>query len=274
MMRKNCVSIGSLWRGFGFALAIGIMAANPIPAVADNDSSAFDAATQAYRKVVAGEIDAVIASAERMAAAMQQGDFATAQKYWLESHAGWDRLEVLTVDLYPDEEDGINGWPDAKTGYHAVEAWLFAPTTLVPKWATDDLLDQLYRFRRIFAQSDLNGYYVLAGAASLAYVIGSDEADGSESVVSGTSLNDMRYDMQSLEYVWKTIFADALAVKNKELADDIFTRMAGLYALVDVPNVKLLDQSLVQQEAYGLAEKLAEAAVAFGWVAPNYKDID
>jgi len=47
-----------------------------------------------------------------------------------------------------------------------------------------------------------------------------------------------------------------------------------LAALVDVPSMAQLDRSLVQQQAYELAEKLAEAAVALGWVAPNYKDID
>ena len=243
-------------------------------ALAENDSSAFDAATQAYRKVLTGEIDAVIANANRMLAAMQQGDLAGARKYWIESHAGWERLEVITVDLYPDLQDGIDGWPNAKTGYHAIEAGLFGPTTLVSRWAVNDLLERLDRFRRLFAQAELNGYFLLAAAATLTYAIGSDEADGSESAVSGTSLDDMRHNIEALQHLWKTVFADALAVNHKPLADDIFTRMAGLYAIVDVPDMSLLDQSLLQQEAYALAGKLAEAAVAFGWIAPMYKDID
>ena len=273
-MAKRGVSGGPLWRGLGFVLAIGIVVTNPMAAFAENDSSAFDAATQAYRKVAASEIDAVIASAQRMEAAMQQGDLAAARKYWIESHAGWERLEVITVDLFPSEQDGIDGWPRAKTGYHAVEAWLFGPTTLVPKWAVDDLLDQLDRFRRLFPQAELNGYFLLAGAATTAYTIGSDEADGSESVVSGTSLDDMRHTLEGIQYVWKTVFASALAAKNKELADDIFTQLAGVAAIMDVPSMKLLDQSLLRQEAYALAEKFAEAAVAFGWIKPNYQDID
>jgi len=273
-MCKKGLSFGRRWRRLGSAVAIAVLVGNPMTALAENDSSAFDAATQAYRKVLNGEIDAVIASAQRMLAAMQQGDLAGARKYWIESHAGWERLEVITVDLFPDQQDGIDGWPKAKTGYHAIEAWLFGPTTLVPKWAVDDLLDQLDRFRRLFAQADLNGYYLLAAAATLTYAIGSDEADGSESAVSGTSLDDMRHNIEALRYLWKTVFADALAVNHKPLADDIFTRMAGLYAIVDVPNMTFLDQSLLQQEAYALAGKLAQAAVAFGWTAPNYKDID
>jgi len=273
-MSKAGVSFGWRWRRLGTALAIAVLVGNQMTALAENDSSAFDAATQAYRKVAEGEIDAIITSAQRMAAAMQQGDLVGARKHWIESHAGWERLEVITVDLFPDQQYGIDGWPRAKTGYHAIEAWLFGPTALVPKWAVDDLLDQLDRFRRLFAEADLNGYFLLAGAATMTYAIGADEADGSESAVSGTSLDDMRHNIEALQYLWKTVFADALAVKHKGLADDILTQMAGLYALVDVPNMKLLDRSLVQQEAYGLAEKLAEAAVAFGWIAPKYKDID
>jgi len=256
------------------ALAICLLSISSVRGFAENDTSAFDAASRAYKSFALTEIDGVIANAERMASAMQQGDLAGARKAWIESHAGWERLEVITVDLYPDLQDGIDGWPKPKTGYHAIEAWLFATTPLIPKWAVDDLLDQLNRFRRVFAGADLNGYFILAGAATLAYAIGSDEADGSESVVSGTSLDDMRNNMEGLEYVWKTVFAGPVAAKNKNLAGDITTSMNGLAALVDVPSMAQLDRSLVQQQAYELAEKLAEAAVALGWVAPNYKDID
>jgi hypothetical protein len=44
-----------------------------------------------------------------------------------------------------------------------VEIWLFAPTPQFPKWETAELLDELYRFRRVFAQSDLTGYFLIAG---------------------------------------------------------------------------------------------------------------
>ena len=264
----------SLCRQLAIALVIAVLATSPLTARAENDSSAFDAATQAYRQVLNGEIDATIAAAQRMEAAMAAGDLASSRKYWIESHASWERLEVITVDLFPDQQDGIDGWPKAKTGYHAIEAWLFGPTTLVPKWAVDDLLDQLDRFRRLFATAELNGYFLIASAATMTYAIGSDEADGSESAVSGTSLDDMRHNIEALQYLWKTVFADALAQKHKVLADDIFTRMAGLYAIVDIKDMKDLDTPLLQQEAYALAGKLAEAAVAFGWVAPMYKDID
>jgi|SRR5579871_6890684 len=270
-MSRIGASIG--WR-FGIALAIAGLAGSPVTALAENDTSAFVDATAAYRQVLNGEIDATIAAAQRMEAAMAQGDLAGARKYWIESHAGWERLEVITVDLFPDQQDGIDGWPKPKSGYHAIEAWLFGPTTLVPKWAVDDLLDQLDRFKRLFAQSELNGYFLIAGAATMTYAIGADEADGSESAVSGTSLDDMRHNIEALQYLWKTVFASALAVNHKPLADEIFTRMAGLYALVDVTDMKDLDTPLVQQESYALAGKLAEAAVAFGWIAPTYKDID
>jgi len=241
---------------------------------AENDSSAFADATTAYRQVLNGEIDAAIAAAQRMEAAMAAADLAGSRKYWIESHASWERLEIITIDLFPDQQDAIDGWPDAKTGYHAIEAGLFGPTTRVSKAAVDDLLERLDRFRRLFQQAELNGYFLIASAATMTYAIGSDEADGSESAVSGTSLDDMRHNLEALKYLWKTVFANALAVKHKVLADDIFTQMAGLYALVDVPDMKYVDSALLQREAYDLAEKLAQAAVAFGWIAPVYKDID
>jgi iron uptake system component EfeO len=262
------------WRGLGIGLAIVVLADCPMTARAENDTSAFVDATTAYRKVLNGEIDATIAAAQRMEAAMAAADLAGSRKYWIESHASWERLEVITIDLFPDQQDRIDGWPKAKTGYHAIEDGLFGPVTRVPKAAVDDLLDRLDRFRRLFQQSELNGYFLLAGAATMTYAIGFDEADGRESAVSGTSVDNMRHNIEALQYLWKTVFADALAEQHKPLADDIFTRMAGLHALVDVPDMSFIDPAFLQQEAYALAGKLAEAAVAFGWNAPKYKEIE
>ena len=241
---------------------------------AENDTSAFVDATAAYRKVLNGEIDATIAAAQRMEAAMAAADLAGSRKYWIESHASWERLEVITIDLFPDQQDRIDGWPKADGGYHAIEAGLFGPVTRVSKADVDDLLDRLDRFRRIFGQAELNGYFLLAGTATMTYAIGFDEADGKESAVSGTSLDNMRHNVEALQYLWKTVFADALAETHKPLADDIFTRMAGLRALLDVPDMSFVDPAFLQQEANELAAKLAEAAVAFGWNAPKYTEIN
>jgi iron uptake system component EfeO len=272
-MGMRHMNTGLRWRALGPALAIGLLAASPIAAFAESDSSAFNAAAQAYKQEATAQIDAVIASADAMAAAMQQGDFATARKAWLESHAGWERLEVITDDLYPDLQDGIDGWPNSKTGYHAVETWLFAQTPQFPKWETAELLDELNRFRRVLAQTEINGYFLLAGTATLAFEMGEDQSDARESALSGTSIVDMRHNMEGLSRVW-SIFADAVALKHKDLADDINTRIAGIVALLDVSSDDQLDGATIKQETEELAAKLAAAAVALGWAAPNYKDLD
>jgi len=265
--------MGPLWRQLGLALVIGFLAAWPFEALAQADPTEFDAAAVAYKKAAATEIDSLIAAAEDMAAAMQLGDFATARKAWIESHAAWERLEVVTVDLFPDLQEGIDGWPRARTGYHAVETWLFAQAPQFPKWETAELLDELYRFRRVFTQADLKGFFLMAGMATLAYEIGAEESGGGESRVSGTSLDDLRNNMEGLDRIWKTTFADAVAAKHKYLADTINTQIAGIFALITVPSEDQLDQPTLQEEAEQLAAKLAEATMALGWPKPNYKEL-
>ncbi len=271
-MSKRGTGRSLLWRRLGFALAVGFVAARPMTALAQADTAEFDAAATAYKKAAAAQIDGMIAGVEDMAAAMELGDFATARNAWIESHAGWERLEVLTVDLFPDMQQGIDGWPHTRTGFHAVEIWLFAQTPQFPKWETAELLDELYRFRRVFAQSDLTGRFLIAGMATLAYEISAKESGGGESSVSTTSLDDLRHNMEGLDGIWKTTFADAVAVKHKDLANNITTRIAGIIALITVPSEDQLDQPTLQQEVEQLAAELAEATVTLGWTKPNYKE--
>jgi iron uptake system component EfeO len=249
------------------------MAARPVVAFAQPDPAEFDAAAVAYKTTATSQIDGVITGVEDAAAAMQVGDFATARKAWIDAHAGWERLEVLTADLFPDMQQGIDGWPRSRTGFHAVELWLFAETPQFPKWETAELLDELYRFRRVFAQADLTGNFLIAGMATLAYEISAKESGGGESRVSGTSLDDLRHNMEGLDLIWKTTFADAVAVKHKDLADSITTQIAGIFAIITVPSEAQLDQPTLQQETEQLAAKLAEATVALGWSKPNYKEL-
>jgi iron uptake system component EfeO len=261
----------SLWRRLGFVLVVGLATTRPMAAFGQADPAEFDAAAAAYKKSAATQIDSLIAGVEDMSTAMQLGDFATARKAWIESHAGWERLEVLTADLFPDLQQGIDGWPRARTGFHAVEIALFAPTPRFPQWETAELLDELYRFRRVFAQSDLTGNFLIAGMATLAYKTSATESGGGESSMSGTSLDDLRHNMEAIDHIWKTTFADAVAAKHKELADSIATRIAGIFALITVPSEDQLDQPTLQQELEQLAAELAKATVALGWRNPNYK---
>jgi iron uptake system component EfeO len=270
-MSKRGEGKSLLWRRMGFVLAVGFLAARPMTAFAQADSAEFDAAATAYKLAAAKQIDSLIAGVEDMAIAMELGDFATARNAWIESHAGWERLEVLTVDLFPDQQQGIDGWPSTRTGFHAVEIWLFAQTPQFPKRETGELLDELYRFRRVFAQSDLTGYFLIAGMATLAYEISATESGGGESSLSGTSLDDLRHNMEGLDRIWETTFADTVAVKHKDLADTIATRIAGILALITVSSEDQLEQPKLQQVAEQLAAELAEASVALGWTKPNYK---
>jgi iron uptake system EfeUOB component EfeO/EfeM len=67
--------------------------------------------------------------------------------------AGWERSEVFTSGFVPELDSEIDAWPDATTGFHAIEAKLFgAGTTDVAGDADalvmhlDDLHDRLRSF--------------------------------------------------------------------------------------------------------------------------------
>src|ERR1700755_3331248 len=50
---------------------------------------------------------------------------------------------------------------------------------------------------------------LLDGTARLAYEVGESKADGGESRISGTSLDDMRNNVAGIEFAYRTIFAHA-----------------------------------------------------------------
>jgi hypothetical protein len=87
----------------------------------------------------------------------------------------------------------------------------------------------------------------------LAYEVGESKADGGESRISGTSLDDMRNNVAGIDFAYRTIFATALEAADAKLADGIAVRIERLKLIVasrdlpsvDIPGLRRTSEELV-----------------------------
>ena len=56
---------------------------------------------------------------------MKAGDVKAAQAAWIKSRQGWEAAEPITGEFFAKLDEAIDAWPDAKQGYHAIEARCF-----------------------------------------------------------------------------------------------------------------------------------------------------
>ena len=192
---SNTLSL--LRRGFGrrvlgcAAIVFGLTATT---AKADT----LDAAAERYRPLMAEEIDHSLDGAHAMRDALLAGGVDEAQKAWIASRVGWERAEVFTSG-FTELDREIDAWPNAATGFHAIEAKLFGANRLDVQPETDALIFHLTDLRVKIRDTRLSAQGLLEGAAKLAYEVGESKADGGESRFSGTSLEDMRNNVDGLE---------------------------------------------------------------------------
>lgn len=261
-------------RSLAVALGLSLFWVAPLAASASDEEvrAQLDQAAAAYKQTAAADIQSVLAGVEGMIAALQQGDIASARQAWIDARVGWERSEIFTVDLFPDQDKAIDDWPVVKSGFHAVEAKLFVPNQPLPIAEAQQLLDELQSFQRVFNQAGFTGFYLIAGMTTQVYDIGRNEWTGGESSASGTSVSDLRHNMEGLDRVWRTILADAVMTKKPELGKQINDGIAASRALLEVPSDDQLDGEALKKEVQQLAALLSKASVLLGWRAPNYTE--
>ena len=249
------------------SLAAIMLALLPGAAFASAD---IDAAAAAYKQAAAADIDQVVAGAERLAALLEKGDVAAARRAWVAARVGWERSETFTATLFPDFDKTVDPWPDGKTGFHAIEAQLFAEPAGRPVDAAKALVEQLRLFRAAFAKADFTGATLIGGVAALAYEVGESKSQGGESRPSGTSLGDMQHNVEGLGRAWRSVFAPALAAKDARLAQRVEQDLARVEQQVSVAMLAAVDQPLLEKTAERLAGSIADAAVSLGYPAPDF----
>jgi iron uptake system EfeUOB component EfeO/EfeM len=222
---------------------------------------------KSYKPFVVEHIGKAIAGAKDMQAAVKAGDLKAAQSAWIASRKGWEAMEPVTGTYFGDLDKLIDAWPDAKTGYHAIEVVLFsAQKTEGLDQPIADLLANMDKFHK--RVSDKNFGFapqkLLEGTANLAYEVGEEKSGGGESPFAATSIIDIQENVEGIEAAWKVVFADTLKKKDAKLADIIHERIENLETLVKVPDIKSMDAKKVHVAGEELAALMLQAAPKLG----------
>lgn len=247
------------------ALALVGMAA-PVPVRAGS----LDDASERYRPFLIKDIDQALTGARELRERVVAHDLAGAQKAWIESRVGWERSEVFTSGFVPQLDDAIDAWPDATKGFHGIEAKLFGGAgssdvqdevdTLILHLAD---MDQQIRTIKLTAQGLLNG------VTRLAYEVGEGKADGGESRFSGTSLNDMRNNVDGIELAYRTLFAAPLETSDPKLASRMRNEIDRLRTVLAVQDLKHVDPDVLRKASEYLVISLQVVGPKIGLSAPT-----
>jgi iron uptake system component EfeO len=233
------------------------------------DAARLDDAAERYRPYMIEGIGSALAGARDLRERIAADDLAGAKKAWLSARAGWERSEVLTAGFVPELDALIDAWPNANTGFHAIEARLFgAGRTDVGKEA-DALVSHLDDLYARLGDMPLTPQGLLDGTVRLAYEVGESKADGGESRISGTSLDDISNNVAGIDFAYRTIFADALKEVDARLAASVAAHIEELKTMVAAPDLPHVDVRALRRASEELVVVLQEAALKLGLRRPT-----
>jgi iron uptake system EfeUOB component EfeO/EfeM len=215
---------------------------------------------KAYKPFIVEHAGAALAGAKEMQAAVKAKDVKAAQDAWIKSRRGWEAMETVTADLFPEFDKAVDTWPDAKQGYHAIEAALFSGKIDEVAKPTDKLVADITRYQKKVRGYNFKPQQLLDGASKLAFEVGESKSKGGESPYAKTSHIDMQQNVKGIEAAWTTVFAPTLQKRDAELAKIIHEKIEALEQLVAVNDIKDLDQKKVHIGGEELAALMQQAA--------------
>ena len=242
---------GALVAAFA-ALTLSTAAADPL-----TDGAA------AYKPYAVEHIGIALAGAKELQSAAKAGDVKAAQAAWIKSRKGWEAAEPITGEFFSKLDEAIDAWPDAKQGYHAIEAALFSGKLADIAAPTDKLVADLTEFDKELRAPGFKfePQGLINGATKLAYEVGENKSKGGESPYAGTSIVDMQENVEGIEAVYKLVFEEQLKAKDAKLADAIDDKIEDVEGLVKGDDLKKVDQAALKRNGEELAVMLQNAAV-------------
>jgi iron uptake system EfeUOB component EfeO/EfeM len=229
---------------------------------------------EAYKAYVVEQIGSTLAGAKDLQAAIKAGDAKAAQAAWIKSRTGWERIEPITAEFFAELDEAIDSWPDAKQGYHAIEARLFAGNLSDLSAPTDKLVTAVTAFDKAVRAPNFrfSSQGLLNGVTKLAYELGEKKAKGGESPYAATSLIDMRDNLQGIDALYKTVLQEPLKAKDAKLAQSIDGKIQDIEATLKAQDIKSLDQAKLQKTSEELAVLLQESASKLNLKKPSLSD--
>jgi iron uptake system component EfeO len=227
-----------------------------------------------YKPFAVEHIGKALAGTKELQAAVKANDVKAAQAAWIKSRKGWEAIEPITGEFFGKLDEAIDAWPDAKHGYHAVEAAVFAGKLGEVGEPVNGLVANLAQFEKelkadsfTFAPQGL-----LNGVTKLAFEVAENKSKGGESPYAGTSLIDMQENVEGIEAVYKLVFEPALTKRDGKLAKQIDAKIDQVEALVKVKDLKALDQPALSKAGEELAVLLQSAAPKLNLKTPALGD--
>jgi iron uptake system component EfeO len=233
------------------------------------NAAPLDEAAERYRPYVIEGIGEALAGARDLRGRIAAKDIVGARKAWISARAGWERSEVFTAGFVPELDQKIDAWPNAETGFHAIEAKLFGANSADAERETDALVDHLSDLHGKLRNIGLTPQGLLDGTVRLAYEVGESKSDGGESRISGTSLDDMRNNVAGLKFAYRTIFAGELEATDRKLADTVNARIAELDTLLMARGLPDVDIATLRRASEELVITLQGASAKLGLRRPT-----
>jgi iron uptake system EfeUOB component EfeO/EfeM len=233
------------------------------------NAGALEDAAERYRPYAIEGIGSALAGARDLRDRAAAKDLAGARKAWLSARAGWERSEVFTAGFVPELDTQIDAWPNADSGFHAIEAKLFGAGLTDVASDADVLVQHLDELHQKLRDMPLSSQGLLDGTVRLAYEIGESKADGGESRISGTSLDDMRNNVAGVEIAYRTIFGQSLKEADAGLADSVTARIAQLKTIVAAPDLPHVDVRALRRVSEELVVSLQAASAKLGLRRPT-----
>ncbi len=223
-----------------------------------------DDGAESYRPYMIEGIGNALDGARHLRERAAAGDLKGAKEAWISARAGWERSEVFTTGFVPELDAKIDAWPNANSGFHAVEAALFGAGRTDVGRDADALVDNLNDLHGKLHDMPLTPQGLLDGTVRLAYEVGESKADGGESRISGTSLDDMRNNVAGIDFAYRTIFASSLRNADAKLAAAVDARIAQLKAIVAAPDLQHIDVTELRRASEELVITLQDASSRLG----------
>jgi hypothetical protein len=255
-----------LWRAFTLCLFCAATL------VTGARASSLDRAAEQYRRYLIDDIGHSLAGTRTMRERMEAHDLVGARQAWIEARIGWERSEVFTSGFVPELDQRIDAWPNATYGFHGIEANLFGANRTDLHEETDALIAHLTDLQAQIQHIPLEPQRLLNGIARLAFEIGGNKADGGESRLSGTSLNDMQSNADGIELAYRVIFSEAIEAGAPHVAAAAQATIRRLKAAVQVSALRNLDSEKVRADSEELVAILRIAAPAIGLERPTLED--
>jgi iron uptake system component EfeO len=258
-------------RSLGYACALLSIAVLAAPRA---DAQSLTKGAADYKPFAVEHIGKALSGAKELQAAVKADDAKAAQATWIKSRRGWEAIEPITGEFFSKLDEAIDAWPDARQGYHAIEAAVFAGKLGEVGAAVAGLVGNLAEFEK---QVSAPGFKfapqgLLNGVTKLAYEIGENKSKGGESPYAGTSLIDMQENVEGIEAVFKLVFEPSLKKSDGKLAKRIDDKIEEVEALVKAKDLKSLDQPALNKAGEELAVLLQSAAPKLKLQKPKLGD--